>query len=137
MIFSAFAYALVIAFLLALLFSGLTKSKGPWNNFWALFFVIALTIWVASLWITPIGPRWYGVAWADLLIVGTLLVFLIAATSEGSQTYRQSYDQQDKEVDIVAESKKDPTAITMFGVFFWIFIASLVALAIVGIANWG
>ncbi|HKK77991.1 MAG TPA: hypothetical protein VJ933_00125 [Phaeodactylibacter sp.] len=136
MIFSAFAYAIIIAFLLALLVSGLTKSKGPWDNFWALFFVLALSIWVASLWITPIGPRWYGVAWADLLIVGTLLVLLIASTSEASQRYRRRYSDEE-EVDIVAESKKDTTAITLFGVFFWIFIASLVVLAVVAIANWG
>mgnify|MGYP006268266613 CR=1 FL=1 len=136
MIFSAFAYALVIAFLLALLVSGLTKSSGPWNNFWALFFVLALSIWVASLWITPVGPRWYGVAWADLLIVGTLLVLLIASTTEASQRYYKRYSNEE-EVDIVAESKKDTTAITLFGVFFWIFIASLVVLAVVAIANWG
>ena len=135
MIFSAFAYALVIAFLLALLVSGLTKSSGPWNNFWALFFVLALSIWVASLWITPVGPRWYGVAWADLLIVGTLLVLLIASTTEAGQRYNKRYNDEE-EVDIVAESKKDTTAITLFGVFFWLFIASLVVMAIVGIANW-
>lgn len=136
MIFSAFAYALVLAFLLALLVSGLTKSSGPWNNFWALFFVLALSIWVASLWITPVGPRWYGVAWADLLIVGTLLVLLIASTTEAGQRYYKRYSNEE-EVDIVAESKKDTTAITLFGVFFWIFIASLVVLAVVAIANWG
>lgn len=136
MIFSVFAYTLIIAFLLALLVSGLTKSSGPWNNFWALFFVLALSIWVASLWITPVGPRWYGVAWADLLIVGTLLVLLIASMTEAGQRHQQRYDKNEEEVDIVAESKKDTTAITLFGVFFWLFIASLVVMAIVGIANW-
>ena len=35
------------------------------------------------------------------------------------------------------KTEKDTTAITLFGVFFWIFIASLVVLAVVAIANWG
>jgi hypothetical protein len=129
------AYSLVLAFLLALLFSGLTKGAGPKSHFWALFVIFGLSIWVASIWLTPAGPIWYGVAWVDLLVIGLLLVLLVGAAS-GAGRYptvsRSSYSEEE-EVDLVAESKKDTTAITMFGVFFWIFVASLVALAIIGL----
>lgn len=135
--FYSLAFALTIAFLLALLFTRLTKSPGPWGSFWVLFTVLALAIWVASIWITPIGPMWYGVAWIDLLVVGLLLVLLFGAVGEASRKQPRSTPASEEEVDLVAASKQDTTAIALFGVFFWIFIASLVVLAIVGVANLG
>jgi hypothetical protein len=135
MVFYTFFYALTIAFLLTLLITGLTKNKGPWNNFWALFLVLGLIIWVASLWITPIGPMWNGIAWADLLVIGILITLLLAATSEAKK-HSSEYRTREGEVDLVAESKKDTTAITLFGVFFWLFVATLVVLLVVGLTNY-
>lgn len=134
--FYSLAFALTIAFLLSLLFTRLTKSPGPWNSFWALFAVLSLAIWVASIWVTPIGPLWYGVAWIDLLVVGLLIVLLFGAVGEANQRQLSKGNtmQQQTDPDI---PKQDTTAIALFGVFFWLFVGSLVVLAIFGIASWG
>lgn len=138
MAFYTLAYALVLGFLLALLFSGLTQKSAAKSSFWPLFVIFSLSIWVASIWLTPAGPIWYGIAWVDLLVVGVLLVLLVgAASGTGHQpSSPQTYLPDEEEVDIVAESKKDTTAITLFGVFFWLFVASLIVLAIIGLTNW-
>ena len=135
MVFYTFFYALTIAFLLALLITGLTKDRGPWDNFWALFLILALVIWVASLWITPSGPMWNGIAWVDLFVIGVLITLLLAATSEAKKQ-STDYKTREGEVDLVAESKKDTTAIALFGVFFWLFVGTLVVMLIVGLANY-
>ena len=133
--FYSLAFALTIAFLLSLLFTRLTKSPGPWNSFWALFAVLSLAIWVASIWVTPIGPIWYGVAWVDLLVVGLLLILLFSAVGEANQRQLSNSNKQKKEIDPTNTPKQDTTSIALFGVFFWIFVGSLVVLAVFGVAN--
>jgi len=128
-------YALTLGLLIALLFTGLTKNKGPWDNFWVLFIVLTLGIWVAALWVAPVGPVWQGVAWLDLVVIGLLLAMLIGATVEANERSRRTYEEGE-EVDLVKESKKDAVAITMFGIFFWIFLVSLLAMAVIGVVNY-
>lgn len=126
-------FAFFIAVIFALLFSTLFKNRGPWDNFWAFLLILFLGIWGASLWFAPIGPLWYGVAWVDLFIIGLLLALLLAAAGEAGSRY-QDYPK-DKEVDIVAESKREAGAIALFGIFFWLFMAVLLAIIIIGIIN--
>lgn len=125
-------YALFLAVVLTLLFSSLFRSSGPWNNFWINAIILFLVLWGVGLWLAPVGPVYYGVAWVDLLVVGLLLALLLAATEEaGRRRYRQY--PAGEEVDIVAESKKEAGATALFGVFFWIFVVFSLVIILAGI----
>ncbi len=134
MFFYTIGYALLLAVVLALLFSSIFRNSGPWDNFWIYLIVLFLAIWGASLWLTPVGPVYYGIAWADLFIIGLFVALLLAAAAEASRRKYRKYPEGE-EVDIVKESKKEPGAITLFGVFFWLFMAFLLAVIIIGIVN--
>ncbi len=128
MVWYTIGYSFFIAVILAMLFASLLKQKGPWDNFWIFLLVVFFGVWGVSLWFNPIGPLWYGVAWVDLLFVGLFLALFLSAAGEAnnkSKKYR-------KEVDLVEEAKKDQAALTMFGIFFWLFLGALFTLVVVG-----
>src|SRR5690349_10349883 len=81
-----FVFALVISMLCAaaLLLSigqpmrGRRQRIGPLSTF-ALVLVLFLSTWAGGLWLVPIGPRLWGVAWGSFLAVGLFVALLMAA----------------------------------------------------------
>ncbi|MDX1667309.1 MAG: hypothetical protein R3350_08770 [Saprospiraceae bacterium] len=125
-------YAFFIAVILALLFSTILGNRGPWNNFWILLLILFLIMWGASLWFNPVGPMWYGVAWLDLVFIGLIVALLLAAAGEANARGGTKIAESE-EVDLTREAKQDRAAITMFGIFFWLFVAALTATIVVGL----
>ncbi|MCB0584231.1 MAG: hypothetical protein KDD06_02720 [Phaeodactylibacter sp.] len=131
MLLYSFGFAFLLAVIFALLFSNLFNNSGPWGSFWVFLLILFFGIWGASLWFSPVGPLWYGVPWIDMLLIGLFLALLLGAAGEANSRYRDY--PKDKEVDIVAESKKETGAIALFGIFFWLFMAVLLAIVLIGV----
>ena len=125
-------YALIIALLLALVFAAF-NNRGPWGNFWIFFIIIFLGMWLIGLWFQPAGPVWNGVAWLDLLIVGIILSLLLGAAAEKQNKDQEFPRTPEGEVDLVEAARQEPGAMILSGIMFWMFMALLIALVVIGI----
>lgn len=126
----------LFAILISALFYYALKVRGPWGNFWVFFLILVLSIWAASLWIRPIGPTIYGVSWVPLFFIGLLIAILLAAIPT-SQTRPQEKIEQKRPVDESKMKKSrdlDRSEVSL-GWVFWLFVAILLIIIIVGYAN--
>lgn len=121
-------YKIIFAFLLAILLSLVLyyalRNKGPWNNIWLTFIFIFLGIWAASLWISPIGPVYMGVAWVPLFFVGIILMLIIAS---GKSPTRDDWKKKEVKMD----PRKEPAVISV-SIFFWIMLLILMIIIVLG-----
>ena len=110
----AFAFSLLIVWIFSVVF----KTKGPWNNFLWFFVVAALFAWVGGVWMAPFGPRWYGIGWLPILLMGFIAVLMMTAATtrlpRGAVKHKRS----------AAESETKAA----LGVVFWLLIIGLVIL---------
>ncbi len=124
--YNAVIAALVVAFLLTMLFSVLLKNKGPWGGLWVVFIIIFLASWAANLWINPIGPQVFGISIVPILIVGVIIAVILAAVTRP--------ETRNKPPRIEAEQQEPPKevvrAVTV-GVFYWVLLVILI-FAIIG-----
>ena len=107
--------ALVIGFLLVLLFSALFRDRTPWGNFWIFLLVVFLVTWAGGIWIAPFGPTIFNVAWLPFLIVGIFITLLLAATVPARPSRPQKGTIEEAKRTEAAES-----ALTGLTLFFWI-----------------
>lgn len=121
-------FALVIG---SLFFFGF-KRTGPWGSFWSFILILFLGMWIVDIWVSPYGPQYYGIAWLDLLLVGLLLAFLLAAATPTTYVPPEGRDITDAELVKIQqrEMSRWPTAI---GVFFWIMLLFFISLVLIGI----
>lgn len=111
----------------AIFFYGLKKT-GPWGSLWTFLLVLFLGIFMAAIWIVPIGPIWYGAAWFDLFIIGILLALVLAAATPTSNEQRRAAFKQS---DVVDEKARGDSAIALGG-FFWLMIILFVIIIGIG-----
>lgn len=108
--------ALIITFLVVLLFS--TLSKRPLRGLGLFFLLIFLATWAGQLWLRPFGPVSFGVVWVPLIVVslffGLLIMALVPPRSLNSK----------------AEAS-DKAGIAI-GTFFWIILLVLILSLAVG-----
>lgn len=76
---------LTIAFLVTSIFFYGFKRGGPWT-FWVFLLMLFLAAWAGRLWITPIGPEWWGVAWVPLVSFVFIVGLLIAIATPRKDT---------------------------------------------------
>ena len=107
--------ALVIGFLLVLLFSALFRDRTPWGSFWIFLLVVFLVTWAGGIWIAPFGPTIFTVAWLPFLIVGIFITLLLAATVPARPSRPQKGTIEEAKRTEAAES-----ALTGLTLFFWI-----------------
>lgn len=75
-----FLSALIIALLIAAVFSGLGR-QGPWASFWILFLILFLAAWAGGIWVQPMGPPVWGLYWIPFLCVALLFALILAAAT--------------------------------------------------------
>lgn len=128
---------LLVTILISTLFFYAFNVKGPWNSFWTFFLVVLLCIWIANLWIQPIGPVYYGIGWITLISVGLLVALLLAAVPRAPH-------QQDHKIRKQEEARPDPesekkyqdfnrTTATISGIF-WVLMLIMLVVIILGYA---
>lgn len=123
---------IISAFLIALalsLFIAYGFRNGPLRNFWLSFLVIFLGIWAAGLWIRPVGPVVYGVAWVPLFFVGMLITALLASFAPAAN------DEEDIAIDQEKAKKKEREKNAgAVGLIFWLFILITIISIVLGYA---
>jgi hypothetical protein len=120
-----FLYIIIVALGLAIAFTFLFRTKGPWGSFWSFFAVLFFGIWAASLWITPFGPYWNDVYLLPPLAFGIILILLLTAAAPSPKSRAR-----------VEQELKDPEKgreIAIVGTFFWIFLAVVIAVIFAGL----
>lgn len=128
---------ILVAILISALFYYAFNARGPWGSFWSFFLVLLLIIWAASLWVRPIGPVYWGVAWVPLFFVGLVFALLLAAipTSDtGEETRRGEMIDEEMPVDRAEVRRREDlnrTAATVSGLF-WVFMIILLLVIIIG-----
>ena len=121
--------AVVVALLFTLLFV-LSGSRGPWDSAWTLFLVLFLALWATGLFINPLGPVYWGIAWVPLISVGLLLAILFMAVTP-SRRRRRLKDSKIVEVKNPEDADTALAGITL-GLFFWLLILLFLVAIIIG-----
>ncbi len=121
--FSVIPVTLIAALIFTLIFAGFFRGKGPGplGGLFLFFIIIFLTTWSGQLWISPVGPLYFGVDWILLIFTGIVFSLLMIAISAPLAAPPKTNDPATPE-------KEAGVAI---GVFFWVLLILLV-IAIVG-----
>ncbi|MDX1571302.1 MAG: hypothetical protein R3200_12530 [Xanthomonadales bacterium] len=121
--FAEVLFALLLGLIVASLLVGPAgrRGPGPWSGFGFFFLILFFFIWAAGVWITPVGPHFYGASWATFLVSALLLFLLFAALLPPSTPRRHPADPEMVEPDAAA---------AVVGVVFWLLLVGLI-LAIV------
>lgn len=109
--------ALMIGFLLVLVFSALFRDRTPWGSFWIFLLVVFLVTWAGGIWISPFGPTIFDVAWLPFLIVGLIITVLLAAAVPPRPTRPQKGTIEEAKRTASTES-----ALSDLTLFFWIAV---------------
>lgn len=113
--FGVFLVALLIGLALALLFAYGLGRPGPWDGFLWVFLIVFLGAWAIGLWVEPVGPVVWGVAWVPIFFGALLLALLIAAVPPTTHTGPPAPE---------AEPERAETAAAV-GLFFWVLLMGL------------
>lgn len=120
---------IITAVVLAILFYFILKIKGPWSNFWTFFLVLFLSMWAASLWVSPMGPVYWGVAWVPLIFIGIIAGLLLAVVPKPQKTENGVDDNSGTET--APRRDYGIGAATLSGVF-WMFMVILMLAVVIG-----
>lgn len=123
-LFGAALIALVLT-VTAVFFLG---KRGPWGSVWTFFLVLFLTLWTISIYVAPIGPRYWGIAWIPIGIAGVILTVLLISAMPHPR------DATDQEVSVVPDAKHE-LPYRPVGKFFWVLIILLVIAIFIGMLN--
>ncbi|HAM38617.1 MAG TPA: hypothetical protein DCP53_04375 [Elusimicrobia bacterium] len=115
-------FALIIGIIVTIMFN--TGCKRTWLSIFVFFGFVFLAAWAASLWIIPTGPLFLGIYWLPLLIVGLIFGLLLALLIPLAppQCERKQITENEDEVKIEKTQ----------GIFFWIAIAVLIVIIVLG-----
>lgn len=109
--------ALIFGLIIAAAFAYGLGRPAPWGGFLWFFLVIFLVGWVVALWVEPVGPAVWGIAWLPVLFAGLLVALLIAALAAPAP-------RPSGAVAPAAEAAADETAAGV-GLFFWLLLVVL------------
>ncbi|WP_128396984.1 hypothetical protein [Botryobacter ruber] len=125
---------ILIAFVIGALFYFVFRNRGPWGSFWTFFLVLFLGVYLAHIWVRPIGPVYWGVAFLPLLFVGLLIALLLAAAAPSR---RKNKDTSRNHPPAGPAAVRDEVPFrddqVMLGIFFWTALFLLIALLVAGI----
>jgi hypothetical protein len=121
-------FALVVAFVLSLIFSMGFRGYGWGMGFLMFFVILFLMTWAGGIWVTPFGPLWWGVPWVSFLFVGLLIALVMAALMPKNHRYRTGSPSEQ-------EAKATSETLIAMDVFFWILMIAVVLLLIIGYAT--
>ena len=120
MIFIDMLFAFLAALLVLAVLWAIQPALGTGNRKWlarcSVFVVIFLAVWCGGLWISPIGPSWWGSPWLSFLLVACVLGLVAAAFLTARPETSQAADGTAVE-----------TAVGIsVGIFFWLLLLVLI-----------
>lgn len=111
-----------LALLLTLIFVYGLGSRGPWGSGWTIFFVLLLVIWSTAIWVEPIGPVYYDIAWLPITIVGLVFFILLLSVTP----------RRPRGVPVDEAEREEAAAAGGVMLFFWIFLVVMGAIVAIG-----
>ena len=111
-------FTIIGALLIGLLFYYVFKTTGPWGNFWIFLLILILAGLAAELWIEPVGPVYYNVAWVPTLFVILLFALILSAATPSRRRVRGTTVSERKEI--------ESSGVLGLGIFFWFFLFFLI-----------
>lgn len=111
------------AIIVSVLFYYVFKSTGPWENFWIFLLILTLAGLAAGLWIAPVGPVMWGLAWVPTLMVIIIVALLIGAASPRKQERAVTNSESSE------PAPHDRKAATL-GALFWIFLIFMLSVIV-------
>lgn len=118
----------IAAFVVAMLFSLLLVSVFGWKRpdregFGSaviyLFFLLVLIVWAGGVWVGPMGPAWWGIAWIPFLAFGFVGSLLIAALVPPRRRPRNTREA-------IEQTKAQVGAEATLTAFFWMLLVILI-----------
>jgi hypothetical protein len=132
MFYSGLFAAALISLILTLVSAFFLGKRGPWGSLWTFFLVLFLTLCTVSIYIVPIGPIYWGIAWIPITIAGIIVTILLIA----AMPHQIKMDAQEKEDSMRLESiNRHDFPTTPVGRFFWILIVAFIIAIILGMSN--
>jgi hypothetical protein len=119
----------VLATAIALLLTFLRPRDGAPRFVLFLFFLVTTfpLIWMAGLWMIPVGPPFGGVPWLGYILVSLFLLLFVLVVVPPSRPPRH----RDDVVPADAEREAREGTAIFFGLFFWLLmVATAVALMV-------
>jgi hypothetical protein len=92
-------------------------TKGPWDSFLWFFVVVALFAWAGGVWLVPFGPRFFGIGWFPIMLMGFLAVLLLTAASP--RKYRKVVLSKE-------QTESENSGKRAIDLFFWLLLLCLV-----------
>lgn len=115
---------LLMAVLFTMIFTLGLKRPGPWTAGWTFFLVVFLAAWAGSLWLSPAGPAFIGIHWLPILLISFVVALLLAAMTPPRQG--------PSHVETISQVHQQEAARKDFDMFFWILLASLAFIILLG-----
>ena len=127
MVITDIAFSIVIALVLSFIFIAAFRTRGPWGSIVLFFLLIFLAAWAGSVWIQPVGPVLWGVAWVPMLVLALLMGLLLAAVTH--RGVKESLKSKS-----IAEDPDPEHVVTAvaIGTFFWLLILGILLVIIIG-----
>jgi hypothetical protein len=122
--------AALIALVLSVTAVFFLGKKGPWGSLWTFFLILFLAIWTVSIYMAPIGPMYWGIAWVPLTIAGLILTTLLIA----AMPHETSSTDVDRKT-ASDTSRESHFFVPAIGRFFWALIILLVMAIMIGMLN--
>jgi hypothetical protein len=118
MTFPGVILTIIIAVAVGLFFYYAFRTSGPWGRLWTFITILILAGLAGSTWITPVGPRFYDVAWVPAFLVILFAALLLTAatppTRKDNQVTKAERDLLDKE--------PAPRVYAVMGLFFYLLV---------------
>jgi hypothetical protein len=130
MVYSGLFAAALVSLILTVVSVFFLKRRGPWGSVWTFFLVLFLTLGTVSVYIGPIGPVYWGIAWFPITIAGILITILLIAAMP-----RRQYRNEDVNDNITKPVSNAELPATPVGKFFWVLVILSVIAIMVGIMN--
>ncbi|MBD3257783.1 hypothetical protein GF377_05065 [candidate division GN15 bacterium] len=119
--------AIVVALVFTLLMVGVfgwqrPGREGAGSAMLFLFFFLLVIVWAGGVWLEPMGPMLWGIAWIPFFAIGLLaaLFVLSLAPPHRPRTRREAIEQAE------ARAKTRAGAEAALSTFFWLLVALLI-----------
>lgn len=126
-VFFQILFSILLALIVASFFYYLFKYTGPWGSFWTFVLVLILAGLTASVWIEPVGPMLYNIAWVPILAVILLFALFIAALTPPRYNRKQPMQED------IPEPAGDELPVLAISTVFWVFLFALLVAAAIGL----
>lgn len=120
--------AILLALIIGALFFFGFRATGPWGSFWTFLLILFFGIWVFAIWVDPIGPLWYGIAWIDFLFVGLILALILAAATPDYRRRSRS-DVADSRL----ETEESASTAVALSIYFWVLLILFIGIILFGL----